>query len=293
MSWTRRVIGIGCVGAVLITGSATATVSTQAYTPPKSCLANVNVLADGGKSATAPELTAAALSEAITRQKTWISADVRLTADGVPVLMRDANLRRTTNVATVFPKRADDNVDTFTLAELESLDAGSWFGDGFRGQHVLTMRDLLDYASPETKVGLSLAPRDLATTPGLADAIDNEFRSDERWEGLFDNGLVQLRSTEAEAMRDLARWVPEADIQWETATVPGEAELADAQTWADSIGVDFNEIGDADAERIHDADLKLAWHAVDSPSAMADALNGGADEVFTVDPTIADAVCRD
>ncbi|ADD43376.1 glycerophosphodiester phosphodiesterase [Stackebrandtia nassauensis] len=293
MSWRRRVVGIGCVGAVLVTGSATATVSTQAYTPPKSCLESVTVFADGGKTATAPDMTAAAMSQAVARKGTWLSADVRLTADGVPVLVRDANLRRTTNVAEVFPKRADDNVDTFTLAELERLDAGTWFGDGYRGQKLLTMRDLLDYASVESGIGLSLAPRDLATTPGLAEAVDNEFRADERWEELFDARLVQLRSSEAEAMSDLARWVPEASIQWETASVPGEEELAEAQTWADSIGVDFNEVGGEDAERIHDAGLRLAWHAVDSPTAMADAINGGADEVFTVDPTIADAVCKD
>lgn len=292
MSWKRRVIGIGTVGAVLITGSATATVSTQAYTPPKSCLSGVTVFADGGKTAAAPELTAAAMTQAVTRKGTWLAADVRLTADGVPVLVRDANLRRTTNVAEVFPKRADDNVDSFTLAELERLDAGTWFGDGYRGQRLLTMRDLLDYASTEANVGLSLAPRDLATTPGLAEAVDNEFRADERWEDLFDANLVQLRSSEAEAMRDLARWVPEATFQWETASVPGEAELAEAQTWADSIGIDADEIGGEDAQRIHDAGLALAWHGVDSPTVMADALNADADQVFTVDPTIADAVCQ-
>lgn len=293
MSWRRRVIGIGCVGAVLITGSATATVSTQAYTPPKSCLATVTVFADGGKTAVAPELTAAAMSQAVARKGTWLAADVRLTADGIPVLVRDANLRRTTNVAEVFGKRADDNVDTFTLAELQRLDAGSWFGDGYRGQKLMTMRDLLDYATPQSNIGLSLAPRDLATTPGLAEAVDNEFRADERWEDMFDAGLVQLRSSEAEAMRDLARWVPEAGIQWETASVPAEAELAEAQTWADSVGVDVDEVGEDSAQRVRDAGLRLAWHGIDSPTAMAQAVNANADQVFTTDPTIADAVCHD
>jgi glycerophosphoryl diester phosphodiesterase len=55
--------------------------------------------------------------------------DVRLTADGVPVLLHDSTLSRTTDVESKFPNRKGDLIDTFTLAEIKSLDAGSWFVD--------------------------------------------------------------------------------------------------------------------------------------------------------------------
>lgn len=48
-------------------------------------------------------------------------------ADGVPFLMHDAKLTRTTNVQDEFPARAAMNATTFNWTELQQLDAGSWF----------------------------------------------------------------------------------------------------------------------------------------------------------------------
>ncbi len=53
--------------------------------------------------------------------------DVQISADGVPFMMHDNCLLRTTNVEEVFPTRAWDKADTFTWAELQQLNAGSWF----------------------------------------------------------------------------------------------------------------------------------------------------------------------
>lgn len=47
--------------------------------------------------------------------------------DGVPFLMHDKNLRRTTNVKDVFPNWTHTSPAMFTWRELQSLNAGSWF----------------------------------------------------------------------------------------------------------------------------------------------------------------------
>lgn len=47
--------------------------------------------------------------------------------DGVPFLMHDLTLQRTTNVHEVFPNRTDAPASMFTWAELERLNAGTWF----------------------------------------------------------------------------------------------------------------------------------------------------------------------
>lgn len=47
--------------------------------------------------------------------------------DGVPFLMHDRTLRRTTNVQKVFPNRTDAPAAMFTWGELETLNAGDWF----------------------------------------------------------------------------------------------------------------------------------------------------------------------
>lgn len=47
--------------------------------------------------------------------------------DGVPFLMRDRTLRRTTNVRIVFPERQYEDASLFNWTDLSSLNAGQWF----------------------------------------------------------------------------------------------------------------------------------------------------------------------
>ncbi|XP_076591588.1 glycerophosphodiester phosphodiesterase domain-containing protein 5-like isoform X2 [Chaetodon auriga] len=60
----------------------------------------------------------------------WHSFNISISLcsyDGVPFLMHDSTLRRTTNVAEVFPNRTYLDASMFTWAELQQLNAGSWF----------------------------------------------------------------------------------------------------------------------------------------------------------------------
>lgn len=53
--------------------------------------------------------------------------DVNYSRDGKLVVMHDDTLTRTTNVREVFPNRTSYRVCDFTLEELLTLDAGSWY----------------------------------------------------------------------------------------------------------------------------------------------------------------------
>lgn len=50
-----------------------------------------------------------------------------LSLDGVPFLMRDRTLRRTTDVDKLFPARQDNDASLFNWTEIRSLNAGFWF----------------------------------------------------------------------------------------------------------------------------------------------------------------------
>ncbi|KAM7412554.1 hypothetical protein PAMA_020097 [Pampus argenteus] len=56
-----------------------------------------------------------------------LETDVTISYDGVPFLMHDSTLRRTTNVEEVFPNRTHHDASMFTWAELQQLNAGDWF----------------------------------------------------------------------------------------------------------------------------------------------------------------------
>ena len=90
----------------------------------------------------------------------WIETDVKLSSDGMPLLMHDDTLERTTN--------GQGLVAETSWAEMEALDAGSWFSPAFAGERVPRLADLLVFArDAEMRLNLELKPcpgRTQATT---------------------------------------------------------------------------------------------------------------------------------
>jgi len=77
------------------------------------------IIGHRGASAVAPENTMAAFREAIAVGADGIEFDVRLTRDGVPVVIHDSSLRRT--------GRVSQRIADLTWAEISKVDVGSWF----------------------------------------------------------------------------------------------------------------------------------------------------------------------
>lgn len=77
------------------------------------------ILGHRGASAVAPENTLAAFSRALSDGADGVEFDVRLSRDGVPVVIHDANLRRTGLL--------DRPVAELNARELQNVDVGSWF----------------------------------------------------------------------------------------------------------------------------------------------------------------------
>jgi glycerophosphoryl diester phosphodiesterase len=93
------------------------------------------VLGHRGAVASAPENTLAGFRTAAALGVRWVEFDVRLTYDGSCILLHDETVERTTNGAG----RARD----LTLAELQRLDAGSWFGPAFAGERIPTLEEAI------------------------------------------------------------------------------------------------------------------------------------------------------
>ena len=92
------------------------------------------VIAHRGTIFWAPELTEAAFRWARNSGADYLELDVHRTKDGHLVVMHDKTLKRTTNVAAIFPEREGDPVSSFTLDEILQLDAGSAFNEKNPGQ---------------------------------------------------------------------------------------------------------------------------------------------------------------
>jgi glycerophosphoryl diester phosphodiesterase len=87
----------------------------------------VDIIAHRGARSLAPENTLAAARKAHAVGADLWETDVAVSADGQLFLMHDDAMTRTTDVAARFPDRVPAPFSTYTLAEIRSLDAGSWF----------------------------------------------------------------------------------------------------------------------------------------------------------------------
>ncbi|MDX2294080.1 MULTISPECIES: glycerophosphodiester phosphodiesterase family protein [Streptomyces] len=93
--------------------------------------ATLTVFAHRGASSAAPENTLAAGEVARRAGVEWIENDVRPSRDGVPYVIHDATVDRTTD--------GTGQVRALTSARIDALDAGSWFAPSFAGARVPTL----------------------------------------------------------------------------------------------------------------------------------------------------------
>jgi glycerophosphoryl diester phosphodiesterase len=111
-------------------------------------------VAHRGASAYAPEHTLAAYRLAIEMGADYVEQDLAVTKDGVLICLHDASLERTTSVEQLFPNRVSTQTiegktrrawlaNDFTLAEIKTLDAGSWFDKKFAGEKIPTFDEAI------------------------------------------------------------------------------------------------------------------------------------------------------
>jgi glycerophosphoryl diester phosphodiesterase len=99
-----------------------------------------------GASCCAPEHTLSAITQALDAGAPFIEIDLQLTVDGVAVAMHDTSVDRTTD--------GTGQVDKFSLAKIQSLDAGSWFHPKFAGEHVPSLAEVLTVCQGRARVYL-------------------------------------------------------------------------------------------------------------------------------------------
>jgi len=169
-----------CVLATLLIGAAPveAAGSTGCVPPP---------IAHRGDSARAPENTLPAFRKALRLGVKRLELDVRFTADGNPVLMHDPTVDRTTT--------GTGPVESLSLADLRTLDAGSWFSDAYAGVKVPTLYEVLELG--RTRGATFLVELKTRPTPQQMDTFLNRFR----WLGVLDR--VRVMSFDEQTVLDV------------------------------------------------------------------------------------------
>ncbi len=120
-------------------------------------------IAHRGAARQAPENTMASFSKACEIGADGFEFDVQLSRDGIPVVIHDEMLERTTG--------SQGLVKDYTLSELQSLDAGGWFAQEFKGISIPTLEEVLDeFKSSKLLFNIELKSG-IILYPGLEEAV--------------------------------------------------------------------------------------------------------------------------
>lgn len=111
---------------------------------------DVRITAHRGSSSSAPENTLAAIHRAIEDGADYAEVDVRLTADGLAVLMHDRDLFRVAGVKK--------SVAELSYEELRTLDVGSWFSPRFRGERVPSLSEVVAVCKGQIRLNIEIKP---------------------------------------------------------------------------------------------------------------------------------------
>lgn len=156
----------------------------------------LTVIAHRGASAVAPENTLVAQEIARRGGADWIENDVQPSRDGIPFILHDATVDRTTD--------GTGSIRDLTAAQIKALDAGSWFGPQYVGERVPTLAEQL--ADLRTRGGnLLLEIKGRHTRDEVATII--KVIRDEQM-----TGRVFVQSFEVDALRYTFELAPELPL---------------------------------------------------------------------------------
>lgn len=202
----------------------------------------------------------------------WIETDVKITADGVPVLFHDDRLERTTNgQGTV----ADTNWD-----EMRQLDAGAWFGAEHAGARVPTLAELLIFAR-ESGVRLNL---ELKPCQGRAQAtvMVALIEAANLWPENLPPPL--LSSFDIDALLVAAQLRPDWPRGLLLSDWPDNWRETAARAGVSSLHVDAALLTPERIEMLRQTGLPLLSFTVNDPAKARQLLQDGVRAVFSDDP---------
>ncbi len=158
-------------------------------------------IAHRGAGKLAPENTLAAFRLGASHGYRAFECDVKLSADGVPFLLHDAELERTSSGAGAASK--------LSWSELSRLDAGGWHGRGFAGEPLPSLEGIAAYCIRNgfaLNIEIKPAPGDEVQTGRAVAAEALRLWADEPVQPL----LSSFQPEALKAARDAAPSLPRA-----------------------------------------------------------------------------------
>ncbi|MBI2902900.1 MAG: glycerophosphodiester phosphodiesterase, partial [Candidatus Methylomirabilis oxyfera] len=228
-------------------------------------------VAHRGASAMAPENTMVAFEKAVELGADVIELDLHVSQDGELIVIHDYTLDRTTDGRGPVHQRS--------LAELTRLDAGRWFGEGFAGQRIPTLAEVLDRFA--RKVPLALEIKAGSTFfPGIEERVVSALRR----HAAIDQAAVA--SFDHHALRRLKEIEPTIRTAALLVGRPVALSALAGAAGANGLALEASFVTRSEVEACRAAGLKLVVWVVNDPAQMRHFIRLGVDGIITDRPDL-------
>jgi glycerophosphoryl diester phosphodiesterase len=217
----------------------------------------------------APENTLAAMRVGYAHGYRMVEFDVKLSADGVPFLLHDDTLDRTTD--------GSGRADALTWAELAKLDAGGWHSAAYAGEPLPTLRAVARWAIANgVACNIEIKPipgRERDT--GAAVALDARAL----WRDAAIPPLLSSFSEEALATARAA--APELERALLVERVPADWNERLTRLGCVALDVDYRELDAGMIATVLSSGYQVLTYTANDPSAVAELEAWGVDAIIT------------
>lgn len=227
------------------------------------------VIGHRGAAAYAPENTIAGLRKAASLGTRWVEFDVRLTGDGVLVLLHDDRIDRTSD--------GRGEAGAIPLAELKRRDFGAWFSSAFRGERLPTLEEAVA-ALAELGLGANV---EIKPAPGAEEATGRAVgeRLPALWPASLPPPLVS--SFKPESLAGCRAAAPGLALGLLLKKLePGWRERAE-RLGCRTLHVDQRQLDERRAAEVREAGYPLLTYTVNDPARARLLFAWGADAVFS------------
>lgn len=243
------------------------------------------VIGHRGFPAFAPENTLAAFDRALAAGVDLVELDYHHSADGVPVVIHDSTLDRTTDAIARWGGRSL-RVDSRPASDLATLSVGAWFTPPYPTERLPTLTEALDFIQPR---GMTLIERKAGDAVILARLL--------RERG--DLGKVVVQSFDWDFVREFHRLEPSQPCGAlgppasrdgrkleDSEKVLDSAWLDRIQTTGAQVAVWNRQVNRRSVREAHRRGLRVWVYTINEPALATDLLALGVDGIITDNPAL-------